>query len=279
MLEEIKSQFSAQAQFIPGWGSKSKTELCNLYIQNEDDESEKNHYFSAIILKYWDKIFSLHAKTYLTASYEDVYNWLVDSIIYALKNRKWLNPKSRIYNDPDGPDKVINRRIKCLRINHLISSNRYKRQAHINLLSLDSLADPDNLVYYTNEYNDTVLSAISKYWNNGEYIKSVLLDLLSQGDCTTYSDQDVEESVILGQISDYICSLLESDKYCDYFSEKYGVLNVRDGLESKLMDVVGDDLWGYGEYKVYKPQKVLSAVIKKSLEQLKEDRELKESLK
>ena len=139
--------------------------------------------------------------------------------------------------------------------------------------------DSDNLIHYTEEYDDTLLYIVNKYWSSGEYIKSVLLDLISQGECTVYSDEDVEEEVVLGQISDYICSLMESDEYCDYLHTKYGVNDVREHIESKLVGTVECDLWGYGEYKVYKSQRELSAMIKKALKELKEDKELREALK
>lgn len=88
----------------------------------------RNCYFSAIILNYWNKIYSLQSNTYLTASLEDTYQWVVDGILYALEHRKWLDPNNKLYTDPDAPDKVINRRIKCARINHLIAQNRVKRK-------------------------------------------------------------------------------------------------------------------------------------------------------
>lgn len=97
-------------------------------MANEQDKGKSNSYFSAIVLKYWNKIYSLYANTYLTATPEDAYNWVIEGIMYALKNRKWKDPNNKLFTDPNGPDKVINRKIKCLRINHLTSQNRYKRK-------------------------------------------------------------------------------------------------------------------------------------------------------
>ena len=108
MLDEIKSTYLEQAALIPNWKSMTKTELCNLYIDNENNSYLRDRYLSAIILKYWPKIYSLYSNTYLTATYDDVYNWVVEGILYALKHRRWLEKDSNIYNDPDGPDKAIN---------------------------------------------------------------------------------------------------------------------------------------------------------------------------
>ena len=77
------------------------------------------------------------------ASTEDVYNWLIDSITYALHHKAWRNPKSSIYNDPNGPDKVINRQIRCRRYTAYQSFNRYKRKPQYTDMSLDDINDED----------------------------------------------------------------------------------------------------------------------------------------
>ena len=139
MLTEMKKIYSDQADMIEGWKDKSKTELCNLYIQNENDEMLRNCYFSAIILNYWNKIYTLQANTYLTATLEDTYQWVVDGILYALEHRKWLDPNNKLYTDPDAPDKVINRRICFMKKPFLIISGDCQKTQNCHRVQLPDL--------------------------------------------------------------------------------------------------------------------------------------------
>ena len=158
MFNECKQAYESSASSIPGWKNIDKNELCNLYIQNEDNPSLRDAYFSAIILNYWGDINKLYYKTNYTATKEQCYDWLIDSILYALKMRRWLNKDSSVYGDPNGPDKVINRKLKHTRINHLIAANRQKRMLNIGTLSVDEIDDEYEKLYDENEDSDAFFS-------------------------------------------------------------------------------------------------------------------------
>jgi len=116
---------------------------------------------------------------------EDTYQWVVDGILYALQHRKWLDPNNKLYTDPDGPDKVINRKIKCIRINHLISENRDKRKVHVNLLSLDSFEDSDNFVGEYEKQYDSISDLVCSLCDDNKIFQAVLVDVISDGTCFT----------------------------------------------------------------------------------------------
>lgn len=270
MFSEMKQIYSDQANLIPNQKELSKTELCNLYIENENDEFLKNCYFSAIILRYWNKIYKLQSDTYLTASFEDAYQWVVDSILYALNHRKWLDENNKLFSDPDAPDKVINRRIKCLRINHLISQNRTKRKIQINLLSLDSFDDSDNFLgeytYKHNFVNDLIQAKCNEY----EFIDAIILDLIAFGDCSIEDD--------LEDLTDTVYQI--DDDYINGFSSQYGV------DKEKLFDIIKkefyiyeiQDLWGLGKTYVKKTRKQIKNIVAKEFKKFKNDEELKQLL-
>lgn len=214
---------------IPNWKDLTKTELCNLYIQNENDEYLRNCYFSAILLRYWGKIHRLQSDTYLTATFEDAYQWVVDSILYALNHRKWLDENNKLFNDPDAPDKVINRRIKCLRINHLISQNRTKRKIQINLLSLDSFDDSDNFLgEYTYNHN-FVSDLISKKCSQDKYVDAIILDLIAFGDCSIENGLD--------DLVDAVYNI--DDDYVRGFSAQYSI------EQKKIFDIIHKEFYTY----------------------------------
>lgn len=280
MLEETKQMYEDQASSIPNWRELSKTELCNLYVENEGNSHLRDSYFSAIILKYWNKIYSLHSNTYLTASYDDAYNWVVDAILYALSHRRWLDEDSNVYGDPDGPDKIINRKLKCIRINHLISSNRFKRKMQINLLSLDSFDDFDNFVGVEDKYlaEDVVRNIIIEYWESCEYLKAIIVDLIASGDCSIKCEEDGKEDFSFEELINCVRTL--SDDYIDYFSDTYHLNRyiVNDVVGAITRDKVGQDLWGYGEYEIEKECSEIERLVREEFESLTADDGLRDLL-
>ena len=64
--------------------------------------------------------------------------------MYAIKHRQWENPESSIYNDHNGPDKVINRCMKSSRLIYYQFNNRKKRRKDYQLISIETLRDKMN---------------------------------------------------------------------------------------------------------------------------------------
>lgn len=238
----------------------------------------RNCYFSAIILNYWNKIYSLQANTYLTATLEDTYQWVVDGILYALEHRKWLDPTNKLYTDPDAPDKVINRRIKCTRINFLISENRDKRKLHINLLSLDSFEDSDNLIGCgTYEYShDNIFDLCRQFCNDSDALSSVIIDFIADGSCFVQTETGSEFS--FENLVRLICNI--DDKYIDGFVEKYQLDYEK--TYCQIFKIVVKyrlvDLWGFGEGLVKRSYREMYQIVKNKFDGLKENGVLKSAL-
>ena len=144
--------------YLSDWRTKNKNELCNLYIQNEQNDRLKNAYLSAIICKYEPTIQRHYLKTSYYSSFEDCLDRVIYSITDALRRRRWLYEDSSIYNDPNGPDKAINRTLKTTSMNDELHCNRQKTIINNNLLSIESLQE---------EYGDYFNKADST--NNDEY--------------------------------------------------------------------------------------------------------------
>lgn len=237
----------------------------------------RNCYFSAIILNYWNKIYTLQANTYLTATLEDTYHWVVDGILYALEHRKWLDPKNKLYTDPDAPDKVINRRIKCTRINHLISENRYKRKLHINLLSLDSFEDSDNMVGGTYEYShDTIQEIIQQFCRDDDVLSGVIIDFVADGSCFTQTEDSTEFN--FDSLVWHIQNI--DDKYIDGFVEEYQLPYEKTygQILKMLLKYKTVDLWGFGEGIVRKSYKEFYRITKQKFTELSKNGVLKSAL-
>ena len=128
MLQESYDLYASLADNIPNWKNIDKNELINKYIEYEKtDHTLANYYMGAIMCKYWPKIYRFYKATPLVCTYEDVYDWLTESIVKTLEHKTWLNPDHKLYGDPKGPDKCINIRMKSCRLNYLIAVNRDKK--------------------------------------------------------------------------------------------------------------------------------------------------------
>lgn len=129
MLEMEYATLKSCADQIPGWQTMNKNDLVNLYIDNEKDNLLREHYFSAIMLRYWSNIFKNYALSKRSGfTIEDCYSWLFFGIDYALRKRKWKDPSNKLYNDPCGPDKVINRCLATQRNYYYQQSNTFKNR-------------------------------------------------------------------------------------------------------------------------------------------------------
>lgn len=158
MLDDSYKLFLENANLLPNWDKMNKNELVNKYIEYENtNKSLASQYMSAIICKYWPKIQRFYKKTAFSATYEDIYDLLINSILRAIEARRWLQEDSSIYNDPAGPDKAINRTMICERLNFLAFKNRSKRVVNLNPASIDEIETEvgDSYIYknLAEEYN------------------------------------------------------------------------------------------------------------------------------
>ena len=139
MLDEYKELCRIAANSAPGWEKMSKNDLCRAYVQAKGNDTLQNAYLSGILYRYWNLISKYYYQSSNCATPEECYGWLVDSVSCCVNLAAWENPDSSIYNDPNGPDKVINRCMKCARLTYYQFINRKKRKNDFGLLSTDEL--------------------------------------------------------------------------------------------------------------------------------------------
>lgn len=141
MLDEYKELCRKSAGIIKGWENLSKNDLCRAYVENKENPEIQNAYVSAILYRYWNLIAKYYYQSSNCATPEECYGWLVDSVCCCVNLAAWENPDSSIYKDPNGPDKVINRCMKCARLTYYQFINRKKRRDEFGLLSIDELKE------------------------------------------------------------------------------------------------------------------------------------------
>lgn len=225
MIDEYREYFRQGAALLPDWESLSKNELCFKYMEYVDKPDLQNACFSALMYKYWPLINKYYFMCSNVATQEDVYDWLVDSIQYALKHHRWLDPDSNIYNDPTGPDKVINRRMKCARLTFYQYINRKKRKDNFGILSLDELLNisdsPDSPVDTTSARSTLIdidlQNYIRKLFRKKEYFLAFMVDLITHEEVFDFVEGTYQfNSKKLAKRLRHI-----TPDYCDAFKRAY----------------------------------------------------------
>lgn len=141
MLDEYKELCRKAAGVAEGWENLSKNDLCRAYVANKDNKILQDAYMSAILYRYWNLIGKYYYQSANCVTPEECYEWLVDSVSCCVNLAAWENPESSIYNDPNGPDKVINRCMKCARLTYYQFINRKKRKDDFGLLSVEEMKE------------------------------------------------------------------------------------------------------------------------------------------
>lgn len=230
-LRELQTIFEEDAKAILGdYQSMTKTELANGYCDADDamkaepDKAEyydslRGAYFSALMLRYWYKIFEWKENSKsLQLEATDFADWLADSLNIAFAYRVWRyeykakvslkeNGKfigweldkdgNKIPNpyywklDPNAPDKIINRCCFSTRGREYQYHNKDKRKANVQMLSLDSMIDDDGdyavqwagCVVEDKHIEMTPTYALVKaLLGRNELLESLIIDGIANGD-------------------------------------------------------------------------------------------------
>ena len=181
-INDMQKIFQQDASKLGDYQLMTKTELANGYcdadeaaelaraqgnvVEVEHQEELRSAYHSALMLRYWYKIFEwAQNSSSLNLDYTEFANWLVDSLYVAFYYRVWrweneavvrhgrfvewrkdndgnLIPNKYYYiSDPNAPDKIINRCCGSMRGRVYQYYNKDKRKAGVQMYSLDSMVD------------------------------------------------------------------------------------------------------------------------------------------
>lgn len=184
MLTDYKNLYEINADNVVNWKTLSINDLCNSYINEKDNNSSKaDSYLSAIICRCWNSMSkTFYQQSTLSVTQNDCYDNMIDSILYVLNKRAWLNPNSKLYNDPNGAYKALSIVLKCRRGNIQYLNNMDKRKINNYIYSLDALEENSSESYYvpyTEKYEnleDEINKLIIDIFNKKQYLKAFILD-------------------------------------------------------------------------------------------------------
>lgn len=203
MLEEIRSSYIHEANIAePNWQKMDVNKLCNLYIENEDDEVLRSSYYACIVLKKWGYI----GKYYLSSrcsgfTIDDCYYMVTEAISYILKARSWTKKDSKLYNDPQGPDKCLNRGIYSTRQRYYFLANRDKRKCNFGgKWSLETMNEKvgDHTTYLASDnfsegtksdivFDTDLKLIINNLFKHNRFLEGLIIDNICFDDCFTQS--------------------------------------------------------------------------------------------
>lgn len=183
MLEEIwKNYYDCANQYIPNWKTINKNDLCNKYVL-EANHLYKQGYLSAIICKYWPSLLGYINKCYLNIQPDVLYDAFIDGILYSLNNKAWLNEDSSVYNNPNGPDICINRKVKFMIWNAEGAAQKSKRDINNHVVC----STDDEEVFSIGKFSDdlTKLEIHDLIFNKiykSDYVSAMIIHYLIYGD-------------------------------------------------------------------------------------------------
>lgn len=287
MLEDMRKSYFDQANLIPGWRQMSKTELANGYIAHEGQEPGESQYFSALMCRYWPAVYKFCQNSQsVRLQPEDFVGWVSDALALAFKYRRWIDPTNKLYSDPNGPDKVINRCLATIRVRYYHDCNLNRSKVNYRCDSIDRQLEEFGFAATAYEamgakdvYEMPSEALVSGALDGGDVASAVILDFIGFQDSFRETPVRVKTGVlddggkeIAYSKTDYSFSaakLIEGLQtidggYVRYFCDRYGTSeNEVSGLATELS-------------ALEKPK--IRSLVKSTLERLRNNPEVKSLL-
>lgn len=227
-LEFYRKAHEARASSIEGWKTMNKNDLVNKYIEVEDNAELADAYMSAILCRYWGVIASFRKNSFRSIHDETIYyDWLTYAVMRAIDKRRWKDPQNKLYNDSNGPDKVINRCLKCARLGWYQQANRPGKKANHATESIEQAAD-NGFLNEDKESSEKISSVavkdlVERFMKRGEYVSAFAVSGIVTRDVfdTTVEDGKKYLSFNKKRLVKYLYNLSEDD--CEDFSEYFNI--------------------------------------------------------
>lgn len=236
MLTETKNDLTYEARkLIRPYESYSIDELADAYCDAVDSGNEtlKNIYISALILRFWHKIDKMFRANTVAPSleYEDFFWWLYEAIEYACKYRGWRDTEKSL-----NAQQCINQCIETIKLQKYYNLRLDKNKSVNHCTSMDTpiFGDDDSVrtlgdtIECEETYDDLngadAMMLIQSYINSNKIIEAILLDNIAFNDVQKYSKKTIKTKNSYG----------DAVRYTEYSSEFWPYRLVQ--IVSKLPD-------------------------------------------
>jgi uncharacterized protein YktA (UPF0223 family) len=237
MLNETKRDLTLYArQLAKPYESYSIDELADAYCEavDTDNETLKNIYISALILRFWSKIDKMYKSNTVAPclEYEDFFWWLYEAIEYACKYRGWQDPTKKL-----NAQQCINKCIDTIKLQKYYDLRLDKKKTVNYCTSMDTPINGDgedgtktigdmleSEEYIEDHSSDDVMMLVQSYINNNKIIEAILIDAIAFNDVQKHFKKVVKTKNASG----------EDIKYTEHSSEFWPYKLVQ--IVSKLPD-------------------------------------------
>ena len=217
MLNETKKDLTYYArQLVKPYEQYSIDELADAYCDATDtgNETLKNIYVSALILRFWHKIDKMYRANTVAPclEYEDFFWWLYEAIEYACKYRGWRDATKNL-----NAQQCINKCIETIKLQKYYDLRLDKNKTVNHCTSMDvpiaggdgddnekTLADTledEDTIY--DDGTEAVISLVQTYINNNKLIEAILLDNIAFNDVQKHYKKTIKKVNDEGEVVRY----------------------------------------------------------------------------
>lgn len=214
MLNDTKRDLTFQARkLVRPYEQYSIDELADAYCDAVDngDETLKNIYISALILRFWYTIDKMHRANSVAPSleHEDFFWWLYEAIEYACKYRGWRDTTKNL-----NAQQCINKCIDTIKLQKYYDMRLDKRKVVNNCCSMDTpLGDDSGKTigdmleaeeYFDDHSADDAVLLVQSYINRNKIIEAILLDNIAFNDVQRHFKKTVKTLTASGEPVRYV---------------------------------------------------------------------------
>ena len=216
MLQDTKKDLTLYARKLAKPYEKySIDELLDAYCDATDnkDETLRNIYISALILRFWHKIDKMYKANTVAPclEHEDFFWWLYEAIEYACKYRGWRDPSKNL-----NAQQCINKCIDTIKLQKYYNLRLDKNKTVNYCTSMDApiggegddagktLGDTLESEEHIDDYStEDVMMLVQNYINNNKIIEAIIIDTIAFNDVQKHSKKIIKTTNTEGEAIRY----------------------------------------------------------------------------
>ena len=216
MLNEVKKDLTSYARKLDQpYESYSIDELADAYCEAADTANEtlKNIYISALILRFWSKIDKMYKANTVAPclEHEDFFWWLYEAIEYACKYRGWKDPTKNL-----NAQQCINKCIDTIKLQKYYNLRLNKNKTVNFCTSLDApvyngeddtgktLGDSLESEELIDDCSTAEIKMlVQSYLNDNKIIEAIIIDAIAFNDVHKHFKKVIKTTTASGENISY----------------------------------------------------------------------------
>ena len=202
--------------------------------------AEASRILAVLMLRFWPTINKYAAKSTTVASWDEVHDWVLDSIRYVASKRAWEQAGNTLVKNKRWADSAVHTRLKCTRINAYQASNRDKRIADYTSNSWEAMQEEFGDSFHSSLVEEEVDKSadyayhlFTKYVERQEYFTALIVDAIVNHD--VLEEDEKGSGLSVKKLKKHLTAL--DDKFWTWLKSEYNlpaerVKRIREVVES-----------------------------------------------